>query len=523
MTEEEGAPLDIKFQQRFSKNLISNVVYFVLNVIIGLALVPFFLDTLGEAAYGLVPLATSLTSYVTILLDSINSSVSRYLAIDLQRGNLTHANETFNTALFGIMGIILLIVPVALVIAYYVPSFFDVGSETNLTVFILFSLIFGSLLIRTGSSNFMVILFAYNRLDLRNYVNIVNIASQLLIVLVLFMIGGPSLIYVGSSYFIAACLSLILAVILSKKISPDLHISFSKVTQKKFKEIGGMTSWVVFGQFGYLLRTQVALFIINILFGVTAETQYSLVLMWSTLLISIASLITNLFTPQSYSYRANDNKIGLTNFVSVSTKLTGLIMALPIALVCILSPQLFTLWVGPEYIFLTPLVWINLIPLMFKIQASCIVPIYMAYTKVKLPVILSIIAGCLNVVLAVILSSVFNLGLSGIAYATMFVLILYEGIFTPIYNAYIINAPCITFIKSMIPGMGNLIILSVCGVLFTKIILIDSIFLLILSICVISITYLILILKIEINDTEKRMIRSCLPKKISNHLPSWLL
>lgn len=65
----DTAPLDIKFQSRFLPNLVSNVIYFILNIIIGLALVPFFLDTLGEAAYGLVPLATSVTSYVVCVLN----------------------------------------------------------------------------------------------------------------------------------------------------------------------------------------------------------------------------------------------------------------------------------------------------------------------------------------------------------------------------------------------------------------------------------------------------------------------
>jgi membrane protein EpsK len=96
------AALDINFSKRFSTNLISNIIYFILNLIIGLALAPFFLDTLGPSAYGLIPLATSVSSYVTLLISSVNSSVSRFLTIDLQKGDIDAANKTFNTALFGI-------------------------------------------------------------------------------------------------------------------------------------------------------------------------------------------------------------------------------------------------------------------------------------------------------------------------------------------------------------------------------------------------------------------------------------
>lgn len=111
------APLDIKFTQRISKNVTSNIVYFVINIIIGLKLVPYFVDTLGLAAYGLIPLATSITSYVTLIIDSLNTSISRFLTIDLQRSDIARANQTFNTALFGTLAIVLILIPIVLLVS----------------------------------------------------------------------------------------------------------------------------------------------------------------------------------------------------------------------------------------------------------------------------------------------------------------------------------------------------------------------------------------------------------------------
>lgn len=73
------------FSKQVPKNLVTNILYFVLNVIIGLFLVPFFIDSLGVACYALIPLATSMTSYVNLVVQSINTSVSRYLTIDLHK------------------------------------------------------------------------------------------------------------------------------------------------------------------------------------------------------------------------------------------------------------------------------------------------------------------------------------------------------------------------------------------------------------------------------------------------------
>jgi hypothetical protein len=53
-----------RFAVQFPRNLAANIAYFLVNIVIGVLLVPYFIDTLGVAAYGLIPLATSITGYV---------------------------------------------------------------------------------------------------------------------------------------------------------------------------------------------------------------------------------------------------------------------------------------------------------------------------------------------------------------------------------------------------------------------------------------------------------------------------
>jgi len=60
------------------RNLAANIAYFLVNILIGVLLVPYFIDTLGVAAYGLIPLATSITGYVAIVVQSLNTAVTRF-------------------------------------------------------------------------------------------------------------------------------------------------------------------------------------------------------------------------------------------------------------------------------------------------------------------------------------------------------------------------------------------------------------------------------------------------------------
>jgi len=123
------------------RNLAANIAYFLVNIVIGVLLVPYFISTLGVAAYGLIPLATSITGYVAIVVQSLNTAVSRFLTIDLQRGDYEAANKTFNTALFGLTAVILLMIPIVLAVAYLAPSIFSVPAGQETGAILLFGLL----------------------------------------------------------------------------------------------------------------------------------------------------------------------------------------------------------------------------------------------------------------------------------------------------------------------------------------------------------------------------------------------
>lgn len=521
MTENTTKPLDIKFQDRFTRNLLTNIVYFGINIIIGLALVPFFLHSLGESAYGLVPLATSLTSYVTLVIDAINGAISRYLTLDLQKGDVQKANETFNTALFGTLSVIFILVPVALVVACCAPLIFDIGTESPTDVILLFALVFGSILIRTWSSNFQVPLFANNRLDLQNTVNAINLIVQVVIVVPLFLVFGATLPFVGLSYFLASIVALLAAVVFSHKISPFLRISLRSFSRKRAKEILGVSGWLIITRLGVALKDQLALMIVNISIGAVAGTEYSLTIIWSGLLMSIISLLTNCFTPMIYSYRAKNDPAGMARFVSFTVKITTALTALLAGLVVVFAGQLMTFWVGSEYARLAPLVAFIVIPVIFLVQTSCCAPVNASYIRVRLPAFANILGGITTIILALSLSNIF--GIYGVALAAGISTMLVNGFFSPIYCAYILKVPFYTFQKSAIPGYLMLAILILLGAFLNSILVISSIFEVILFGGVLGFLALGFVLKILLNKDERKMLRLLLPKALANRIPVWLL
>ncbi|AKB34386.1 hypothetical protein MSSIH_3696 [Methanosarcina siciliae HI350] len=506
------------FSKQVPKNLSANILYFILNVIIGLFLVPFFIDSLGVASYALVPLATSLTSYVNLVVQSLNTSVSRYLTIDLQRKEFKKANITFNTALFGTLGVILLILPFVVLISYYAPSFFDIPTSQENAARILFVGVIFSFLLRAWGSNFGVSLFAYNRLDLQNLVNAVNILVQVSLVILLFKLYSPNLVYIGLAYLIGAAAALILTIIFSRKINPNLKVNIKDFRRSKVNEITEMGGWVVINQIGSLLFLQIDLIIVNKLFGTVAGGEYSVVLTWSIMLRTIAGMLVGILTPVILTYYAKEKIDELINISKSTVKLIGLAMALPIGYICGFAPQLLTLWVGPEFAKLSLLMVLMLSHLVINLPVMPLFAINVAYNKVRIPGIITFFMGIGNFLLAVIIPYLTGWSYYGVALAGAIMLTLKNTLFIPWYATKVLGISRTTFLNSIIPGVVAVVLTGVVSSLVVSYLQISGIISLLICGILLTAIYLSIVWEFGLKPLERQTLESFIPIKIRSRV-----
>lgn len=522
MSLETSAPPN--FKKEFSRNLTSNSALFLINILVGLLLVPFYIDTLGLAAYGIIPLATSFTSYVMLILDSLNAAISRYLAINIQSSDLTGATQIFNTALITLIGLVLLFAPAAVVIAWFTPDFFNICDIERGDVFLLFVLIFLSAFISALRSPFSAVMYAFNKLHYDNYISITYTLTAIGIIVTLFFTQTPSVCYVGLAYFLSAIFSLVLTIVLSRNVYDKILISVSYFSKRRFSEITELAKWILIDQIGTLLLLQLSLIIVNKEFGTAAGGEYAIVTIFFNLLWSITGLITAVLSPMYYTYYARRQFTTIHDLSVVSVKCIGLVMALPIALICIFSPQLLTIWVGEEFTHLSLLLWVLLIPLTTIVTVRPLILSYAAYNRVRVPAIVTIITGILNLVLALTLPYVYGLEIYGIALAFIFALWLRNVVFVPWYAAKVLGVTPAMFYMPIIPGTLAYFVLVIIGFLLVSILAIPaSIVDIALVSGVISFAYFIVVTRVVLTGAERDLIRSILPSFVSGRVPSWLL
>ena len=507
-----------RFAAQLPVNIIANISYFLVNITIGILLVPYFISTLGIAAYGLIPLASSVTGYIAIVVQSLNSSVSRFLTIDLQKNDYAAANRTFNTAFFGLSLIIALIIPIMLIISYFVPVIFNVPAGQETGAIILFICTSCAFFIRSLNGTFTVQLFAYNRLDLMNAVNLVNLLFQVGLTVLLFWLEGPSLIFVGVGYLVGAIVASIVAIILAKRICPHLHLSPGSFDRSLVKDLGEMGGWLVINQIGTLLFLQIDLIVVNILFGATSAGEYAIVLTWGNQLRAIAGVLAGVLTPMILTFYARKHTETMIAVTKSAVKLMGLSMALPIGLVCGFAPQLLTIWVGAQYAFLAPLMILLTVHLLINLEVLPLFSINTAYNRVRIPGIVTLLLGIGNFALAVVLSLYTGWGYYGVAAAGAIVLTLKNAVFIPWYATKVLGVGSYTFTNAMFPGLIAGILLGIIAAVLGIFLPLSTLLPLIITGLVLSLLYAILMWRIGLSDGERTLFGSYLPEKIRRFL-----
>lgn len=511
---------DIKFSKRFSANLIANIISLIISTLVGLLLVPYFIDTLGEAAYGLIPLATSVTTYVTLLVNSLNAATGRYLMFDLRAGKVDEAKTTFNTAIATIICCVLLLLPVALFLTIYSPVIFNIGGISSSVVIALFGMIFGSALLNIITANFTLALFSYNRFDLKNLVTILQTLIQVSLIILLFTLSAPSLVYIGGAYFTAAIFALVFAIFLSKKYCSELELDIKCISRDRFKTLLSMTVWTLIKYIGVLLRSNIGLIIANIICGIIVGAEYAIILMWQILLVSIVSSITMLFNPNVYVYCANNDENGLYKFVSLATRTTAIISALIIGLLAVYASELLTLWVGERFTHLGIFAILLVLPIMFGASSDNLNYVMIAKLKFKENALIYCAAGILTLVGSLIGAYLF--GMIGIIVASGLVMILCEsgGIF--FYTAHLLGKKVSSMLSFLIPGIIMLFVTLGIGYLVKILFTGDTIFTLIIGGSIIALFSLLICTRFLLNKDDRKSIRACIPGGIEKIIPSWL-
>ena len=454
-------------QKQSSRNLVASLTSFTVSVGVGILFVPYLIHHLGASAYGLVPLATILTSYMAIITMGLNSAVGRYITISVEQEDDEKANRVFNTSFFGSILLTLILLGPSFWAAMHVERLLNVPPGQVSRARLLFVCTTIAFLLNEIKTPFDVASFCRNRFDLRSATTIGETLIKTLSVVIIFRYTPANLSYVGVGILLASLFSSARAVYFWRRLTPNLHVHLSGFDLSALKELTSTGGWIIVNQIGTVLFISIDLLLVNRLFGVESAGKYAAVMQWPALLRSLAWTVQAIFTPTVMKLYAKHDIGGVVHYCRTSIRTMGLLLALPIGLICGLSQPLLSVWLGPRFVPFAPLMSLMTVHLCVNLAYHPLLNVPMATNHVRTPGLVQIVFGFFNLLLALVMAGPMHLGLYGIAGASAIVLTLKNAVFTPIYAAHVLKKPARTFMQEALPMMAVTLLITAVGQLIT--------------------------------------------------------
>ena len=431
--------MNLHAKSKFSHNFLATGLTFGAHILLGMWYVRMLVLRLGPEQYGIVPLVVSLMGYLAITTIALNTSIGRHMTACLAHGDLDRASRIGGTALTGIL-LLALPVMVAGVLAYcFLPDLIRIPTGTEADARLFFAFCLGGFLLTQISIPFGTATFCTNRLDWRAWVDLLVYVIRTVGAFALLALFGNRLWLVGLAIAVAAGVQLGVQYRLWRRLLPGIACRAGIFDAGVFKDVFSTGSWITVNAAGALLFLSTDLIIINRMLGPREAGMYAPVLVLSQVTRAIAGSLGNLFTPKITRLFAEKDLGGLQSYVVQSTRFLGILMGIPIGLLCALSEDFLALWMGPLFASRWPLVWLLVGHLCVNLSVYPQQAVQTAANRVKIPALVTLGMGLFHIGFAILLAGPLGLGSLGVALSGALVLTAKNAVFTPAYNMRILD------------------------------------------------------------------------------------
>ncbi len=435
-------------------NLIAKILSYGTTMMISFFLTPYLVEKIGKEAYSFYPLANNFVNYMSVITVALNSMGARFITIALTRGEEKKANTYFVSILYGniIMSLVLFI-PLTLIVVF-LDVILDIPLDLVSEVKLLFALVFISMVVNLVTNVFGVAVFSKNRLELGSICDIAIALVRVGLYALLFVVFEPTIAYVGVVSLIVAIFTALIQRYYTQKLLPNIKMGHEFFQWQAIVEVISSGIWNSVNQIGVILLSTIGLMVCNRLYGAAAGGDYSIALTIPQFLNGIVSMLSSVFLPGLTIKYASSNRKEIIEHVHNAQHLIALLVNIPVAIFMAIGVNFFKLWtpsVDAEHLQILSILAIGY--LLITSAAWPISNLNTVMNKVKIPAIVMVGTGLVNVVLIYIMYMHTDLGIYSIPLGQLVLFILNRGIFIPIYSAHGIRAKWNTFYPAIIKGV----------------------------------------------------------------------
>lgn len=502
--------------RQIAKNISYNLVSFGLTLVINFFFTPYLIRTVGKEAYGFVPLVNNLIGYASIITAAVGSMAGRYITMSYYQNDKENACAFFNSVfvantflsiLFSIIGFIFVLFIDAVL---NVPTYL-LGEVQWLFVFALLGMVMSL------STNIIGIgTYTKNRIDIKSFWDMITGLIRVGLILLLFWLLKPSIVYMSLSAMLASVVYIFVNIHYKRVLIPDIkfaprrYYSFSKV-----RELVSSGIWNSLNMLSNIITVHVDLLITNIFINAATVGDYSIAKTIPGVLSHASGMISSTFTAQFNILYAKGKIEELVHEIKKSMIIVGFMSSIPIGFMLIDADHFMTLWIGDAFndtiLFLS---FLSVLPMAINNTA----PIFGVFTitnKRKVPALVLLIVGILNIGIVFVLLKTTSLGVYAIALTSGALLTLRNIFFTAPYGSHCLGIKKGEFLPAILKGCLAIVVVVGVTIGIRFVMVVDSWLGFFVEFCLVAFISSLLNFYIILNDENRKYLIGIIRSKLN--------
>ena len=478
-----------------------------LNSLMTFFLVPVISSTVGTEAYGFVSMARTFEQYAMILTAALNSFAARYIVLAYHEDKLDEANMYFSSTLYGDGLLATGLFLAAMVAVVFFDRLFRISPELLADVRLLFVFFFVNFWVVTMATAFSAAAHIKNKLDISGMFKVCAYLAEAGLLIFCYRFLRPSVYYVGLGRAIEALILASGSVWIWRRFTRDLRGRREYFSWRAIRRLVVDGVWTSLNSLGGVLNDGLDLWVCNLMLTPLGMGQLAIAKTFHSLFLGIFGIISQPFEPLLLKSYANHDREALLGELKLSMKLSGMLSNILFAGFAALGAAFYRLWIPREDILLV--YGLTIVSNLATVPSGPMFPLYYIYVltaKNRLPTVLTIVGGLLNVAAMYILLKYTQLGIYVIVWTTVVVSVLIDFVSNPLYMAHVLHEPWWTFYPGILQNLLSCGLMTAVFMGLARLYTPTSWLTLILSACVLLAVGAALHFMIVYNKAERKQI-----------------
>lgn len=485
--------------------MILSYIYIIISNSISLIYTPFMLRIMGQSEYGLNGTAASFVGYLSLLSFGIGGAYIRFNSkyrVNNDREGEKRLNGMFLIIFAGLSVLVIIGGAILVAVAKYLTKNSFTPEETY-KLRILIILLTGNAVVTFLFNVVMMALQSYEKFIFIRVVQIIACLINPMINIAALKMGGRAITITAISLTISVISYLVYYIY--ARLNIGFAFIFSGFDKNEIKEIFVFSSFLFIDSVTNQISKSTDTVILGIVHGTAMVAVYTIGVSFVNYYSLCSGTVSSVFASkvnQLVAKKADIKeldaiflKVGRIQFFIVSLILLGFTL---------IGQEFINIWAGPDY---SNAYWIALLLLCASFVPSFQnvgIEIQKAYNKHRARSIVYMLVAVVNIILTVPFA--IKWGGIGATIATFLCVVLGQVIWMNWYYASRIHLNIIGFWKSILSTIPGFVPAIIGGIIYKRIIVIDSLWDIMIGAIVITIFYLLGHFMLSLNDYEKQLV-----------------